>query len=222
MKRVILKAIIDNETGVLGLICEGTPIINYPMVSTDGLIIAHDLLEHVNGVKAIGSIGDELLAMGACWYIRGQFGDISRNNENRSTPYESIASDLINMGSMVIEGNVPYRVPVPRTCKHDFDVDFHSIIEYAKSGLLDELGDSQASAINLYLKNCLHYLRKGFLLAKAKYKNALFINSIFWEIAEAVQNVINNELMYEGQRFLVRYSLSHRNKTSCINFDLYE
>lgn len=46
-------------------------------VATSGKLVAHDLLEHPN-IAIIGSIGDELEALGGVLYMRGQFGDISR------------------------------------------------------------------------------------------------------------------------------------------------
>ena len=38
----------------------------------EGDIISHDLLEHLEGVENIGDPINELKALGAVWYIRGE------------------------------------------------------------------------------------------------------------------------------------------------------
>lgn len=199
MKKIKLVARHDQETGDLGLMVEGTPIINYPMVASEGLLIAHDLLEHVQGVESIGSIGDELLAMGAIWFIRGQHCDIRRGS--LATPHEHIAADLVNMGRIVIEGGVPYRVKVPRTKAHDCDVDFQDILNIAKKDLKGELETYNSERVHEYLEDCLHFMRRGYNMAKARYKN-VDVNSLFWKIAEEVDDCLK-WVEVEGQEFLL-------------------
>lgn len=41
----------------------------------NGRLLAHDVVEHVNGYRNIGTVEDELQALGASWYTRGRWGD---------------------------------------------------------------------------------------------------------------------------------------------------
>jgi len=113
MKRVILTCVEDNVTGELGLIVDGLKqLSNEFMATTEGLIIAHDLIEHQNGIKAIGSIDDELEALGACWWIRGQWGLLREGSYN--SPEEGLARDVGHLGEIFCRG-VEFRTYVPRT-----------------------------------------------------------------------------------------------------------
>lgn len=49
---------------------------------------AHDLIEHINGWQNIGTVEDELQALGAAWWTRGQF-------HNTVTP-EGLRGDVAN------------------------------------------------------------------------------------------------------------------------------
>ncbi len=91
----------DQSTGETGFKIEGVPVIDAPMVALEGLLIAHDLLEHVQGVESIGTIQDELLAEGGIWFVRGQHGDITRR-PSMHTPMEHLASDVVNMGVLYL------------------------------------------------------------------------------------------------------------------------
>lgn len=59
--------------------------------------LAHDIVEHVNGLDKIGTVEDELMALGAVWVTRGQWGGISQNRHITATPYEQIATDVYEM-----------------------------------------------------------------------------------------------------------------------------
>jgi hypothetical protein len=214
MKTVKLIVREDRETGELGIMVEGTPVINYPMVALEGMLVAHDLLEHVNGVESIGSIGDELEALGGVWYIRGQHYDIRRGTPSIYTPHESLAADLINMGRMYIEGGVSLRVPVPNNKAGDQEIDFQDIVALARKDLYSECEDYIAQygmsnyldKRNEYLDAALKLMRQGFRKARKKYDDVA-ANSLFWEIAEAMGKIINI-IAWEGQEFILQYDMS--------------
>lgn len=95
MKTVTLIAFRDESTGELGLGVKGMPKDETTNAAQDGLTIAHDLIEHVNGPQCIGTIDDELEALGAIWYVRGQHGELRRDNiGSRYTIEENLASDV--------------------------------------------------------------------------------------------------------------------------------
>lgn len=68
-----------------------------PFIDINGIGIAHDIVEHVNGVSNIGSIEDELQALAGIWLTRGQFDDMMRPNESIYHPSYHIASEMLNL-----------------------------------------------------------------------------------------------------------------------------
>jgi len=174
MKHITLIAREDRSTGELGLIIEGTRLMDYPMVANDGLLVAHDLIEHQQGIHKIGSIGDELLALGAIWYVRGQHSDLRRGGTgSMHSPETNIAYDVINMGRMFCEG-VQLRQPVPKTRAGDHEDAFQTIIQKAREEIGAELTDIEsltrrelAEHVDEYLEASLHLMRSGFRGSRA-------------------------------------------------------
>lgn len=209
MKTVILEARIDREMGDLGYMVKGTKMIEYPMVSREGMLIAHDLLEHVNGVDSIGSIDDELEALGGVWYVRGEFADISRGSRagSRYSPEENLASDVLNL-AMIYNSGVNFRTPVPETEEHSEDVSFESIIEIAKRDIENELDeeDRDDERLEQYFAAVLHYMRHGYDKASTLYPEQYMVNNLFWAIAEACDPYVEHADM-EGQLLELVYSL---------------
>ena len=208
MKKYTLTAREDRETGDLGYMVDGTPFINYPMVATEGVLVAHDILEHVNGVKSIGSLDDELMALAGVWYIRGQWGELRKDGVgSRYTPEDNLASDVLNM-ALIYNNGVDFRTPVPKTKSHSMDETFKAIICKAKQDVSGELDseDRNQGRLNVYFDACLHYMRAGYNKIARKWDNALWMNTIFWRIAEALNPWMSPE--YEGQKIELSFSLT--------------
>ena len=210
MKHFILTAKEDRELGSLGYMVEGTPVIQYPMVATEGLLISHDLLEHVNGVESIGSLDDELEAMAGVWFIRGQFGDISRNGRGgMCSPEENISSDLVNMACIYNSG-INFRKPVPKTKPHYMDEVWLEIIDIAKEDIKYEIDtdEREQERLDYYFKSCLHLMRNGWTKINKRFRNydASHINGLFWGIAETLEPYM--EPSYEGQQIRLSFEVS--------------
>lgn len=209
-KKINLISKNDPETGELGLIIKGLHVSNYPMVASEGLQIAHDLLEHQNGVENIGTIGDELEALAGVWFVRGQHADMSRDNRGSMySPEENIASDICNMGVMYHNGSYFNHKVSKQTHEHDQDEYFDCILEYGRKSLLDELRcDDEPinhERVEHYLMMCKHYLRTGMRKAEKRYKGRDWaVNSLFWDIAQTV-DPYTKRCDYEGQEFILTY-----------------
>jgi hypothetical protein len=211
MKTVYLVSRTDDEYGTLGLVAEGPTRDGYN-VATEGFLIAHDLIEHQNGLARIGDIDDELEALGAIWIVRGQHGDISRNGVGAAhSPEENIASDLSRM--CVDVGNGAYFPDAQlRTRPHDDDDVFREIIEIARREALAEIRDgnygtdakSIAANAERYFSAALHYMRRGARKCARRYAGQFSANSQFWAIAEAIDPHAAH-VEYEGQRYRLRY-----------------
>lgn len=138
MRSVKLRAIEDRSSGLVGLILDDMRRFDFTTAANEGRLIAHDLLEHQQGARAIGSLDDELIALGGVWYIRGQFSDLSRDGfGSRYSAEESVGFDIANMAELYRDG-VRFRSPVPctRACIHD-DA-FREIVECGKNGFTRE------------------------------------------------------------------------------------
>jgi hypothetical protein len=199
MRHIRLRSFEDQDLGEVGLGIVGMKL-KGGSAAMRGLLIAHDLLEHQNGIGAIGSVGDELEALGGVWYVRGQHDDINRNCTNWHAPEVHIASDVINLARYFSNG-APLRVRVPKTREHFQDDAFREIIEIAKSHQEESFeGEGQ------YYIDALHLMRAGYNKAQTRFGNSYkcMANSQFWSIAEAVDRHAKH-LDYEGQEFRLSY-----------------
>jgi len=210
MKTVILESFTDEMTGELGYGVKGLDTSDDRINSTyDPVLIAHDLIEHVNGVKNIGSIEDELQALGAVWYVRGQWGDLRRDNVGSAyTPYESLAFDVARMFRDWYQGDMEH-ISSPVTQPHDFDDDFKAILNIAESTYKDEFNEEDITPElhehwPQYRWSALAHMRKGARKAARKYGTALVANSMFWDIASALEPYLKS-VDYEGQQLKLRY-----------------
>jgi len=200
MKTKYLDVVTDRATGELGLIVRGVRLMDYPMAAGGmqaGRLIAHDITEHVNGLKKIGSVDDELEALGAIIYGRIDCGLIEAG---------ALKYDVSELARCYAEG-VDFKTPVPRTKRLDEYVE-EIILKSVRKGLhyvAEELGESDMPAT--YHKRLLefrqaapHYLRRGWRKACKKYKASYELVDMFTHI-EKVVNRISNHIDHEGQVF---------------------
>jgi len=196
----------DYSLGELGLMLDDVHQMDYPSVAMEGRLIAHDILEHQNGLHNIGSIGDELEAVGAVWHVRGRWGDIIRDNVNINSSEQHLASDICNM-AMIFAGGVGLHFPVPRTYSHSDDETFEHIMELGRMSYRSEM-ESQTGEpvppIPEYFDACLHYMRSGYNKSNRRFGSGFRSNNLFWEIAEAVDPYAKH-VEFEGQRFRLGY-----------------
>ena len=87
---IVKEQIHTGETGILPSCCVGDSV--YP--NMEPVTFAHDLVEHINGVDAIGSIEDELEALGVVLWIRGLAGDLDQGIHTR---YTNVAHDIATL-----------------------------------------------------------------------------------------------------------------------------
>lgn len=189
----------DRETGELGFLPEGVRLMDYPMVATQGLLVAHDLIEHQNGPRAIGGLWDELEALGASWWVRGQFNDLSRNGVGaRYSPEENLGSDVANLSAIWEDLELSLATP-PTTRAGDYEDGLQGIIEAA----VKDARDNDRPMDPEFRRAAIHWMRSGLRKARRRWRGrAITANRTFWDIAQAVDRVIN-EIEYEGQRFLL-------------------
>lgn len=208
-----LVAFEDQNFGGVGLGLADMPRNDDTNAATDGLLIAHDLLEHVNGARAIGTIEDELEALGAIWFVRGQFHELRRDNVGSAyTVHQNIASDVVRMFRDWFYGaHLDTKAPRTRPC--DADADFLEVIACAERDMRRELDSDEdprevVRRLREYRRVILPRMRIGYRKAARRFKgDAYAANRLFWEVAEAVGRVFKGGELFEGQRFELVYGI---------------
>jgi hypothetical protein len=217
MRNLRLRAIEDEEFGHIGLkfvvphkLCTGRFTI------ANGLQLAHDIIEHQQGHQKIGSIGDEMVALGGICYTRGQWGDISRDGSGAAySVEENIASDLHGMmANLYFENGVPFRQKLVKSRDEDPSGFVDAVIECARENWSDryerwELMDDvpNQEQIDTYLEDCRTFMLHGSKLAARRFGSGILANDMFWEIQNKTDNLIKS-IEYEGQEFLLGYDFN--------------
>lgn len=188
----------------------------------DGTLLAHDLLEHQNGVNNIGPIWDELEALGGLWFVRGRWGDLMTDQMSYYSPAHNIASDIANMWEDLFHCDyVEHENMLGRhklnTKAHDYDCDFLEIIRRANKDitarmkeLCDQEGDLERciETRRQILRASLHHMRIGFNKAKRRFGDNHYrfkANDMFRRVRDAVRDA-HKMVRFEGQEFILGYS----------------
>lgn len=207
LKTVILEAFEDESVGTLGLGLEGMPCDDITNASGTGALIAHDLLEHVNGPQHIGGIPDELEALGALWFTRGQHGELNRDGSgSHYSVGENIAHDLTRMFRDHFYGA---GMPTTKRVRPVGDQD-ESLKEIVAVCMRDaprevDTGDTCGPELRAYCRAALYRMRMGYRKAYRMHRgDAHAANRLFWAVAAAVHPHASR-VDYEGQRFELTY-----------------
>jgi hypothetical protein len=176
----------------------------------NGTLIAHDLLEHVNGRQHIGRVWDELEALGAIWQVRGRHGDLALKRSSMHSPQTNVASDVSRMFiEWGADGMPPRAHRLKRTRPHDYDEDFKDIIAKARTDIMREADEDERGReafladVQAYLGEALHRMRTGFRKAERKYGSDFKGYEMFVRIRDALEGT---KPEYEGQPFTLAYS----------------
>lgn len=211
MVTVILESFRDQGTGEIGLGLMDMPRDETTNAATSGVLLAHDLLEHVNGPERIGTIDDELEALGALWYVRGQHNDLSRDSYGSFySVEENIARDVVRMFRDHWYGaSVDLRKRYTRPCEADHAID--GVLEFAERSYRAEIDTDDVpladvrKAWRAYKAAVRHRMRTGYRKAYRRWERhgRHAANSMFWRVADAVQPYTRAE--FEGQQFKLTY-----------------
>lgn len=218
MKTVTFISFKDDNTGEIGLGFAGVARHEEMNSATTGLIIAHDIIEHQNGAAAIGTIDDELEALGAIWYVRGQHGELTRDGSgSHYTIAENIASDIVRMFRDYVYGAyVAPRTFRPRGGKVTHQAELDETLAAASSSWRAEIYaedlDRARPLWEAYSDIAMRRMQAGYAKARRKWerKGHFAANNQFWAIVEAVEPHAKR-CEYEGQRFKLSYGNGEAN-----------
>lgn len=206
-----MVAVEDEQFGGLGLkFKRDHKFCNGMFTAQNGLIVAHDIVEHQQGTKRIGTIGDEMVAIGGIVFTRAQWGEMTRNRFSFHSPEESVASDVIEMARLYFDFNVPFRQKLVKTREPDLGFIIDQVIECSRYGIRKEFESSGIEAstdqIDSYLAQSQDYMLHGVKLATRRFGDGITANNLFWNIEQAT-DVIASNLEFEGQTFRLSYDL---------------
>lgn len=205
MRYVRLSAKTCWDSGELGLVLKDLPPDLSFSVAHSGTLIAHDIIEHQRGIKNIGTIWDEVIAFGAIWYTRGQFGEV---NSNHRSPEEATGWEI---GDFCVADDLG---PYTGSQFEKLSLKRHEADDYSELGYIAEAAVKyiRKHASEEYDERCLTYMKpllaRGFQMANRKYRCPLKANNLFKQIQRVLDDFFKHpdEYFFEGTEYILGYS----------------
>jgi hypothetical protein len=194
MRTITLEAIECPTTGETGFSVAGASVADDYMAATNGALMAHDLLEHLNGFDEIGGIGDELEALGAAWYVRGA----------RSVTEDGLAGDVANLVRDHGYKGFARSVPATTECEADgaLDAIYWEARRMARRDYRYVDRDERAEAVPArreFFKHARAFLTAGYLHAAQVYGSNYTAAQTFYAVEAAVNRCTRG--LEIGQQF---------------------
>lgn len=182
----------EDEQGVHGWLLDRHTYNGYLDVAAQPELLAHDIVEHVNGLNAIGTSGDELQAAGATWHVRGEWSDMSRgNNVSYMSPDDTLSYEVTQEWEKYVSRGYSFGVDAPEPEECSQDETFEYIIESAGSYIRKEAREDKYNTLDeeelkYFLSKAYDFLCVGYNKSQAKGPTR-DRNALFWGIAEALR-----------------------------------
>ncbi len=221
MRHVTLITTGDDYDSAPGFMVRGSRMADDFMADREGVLIAHDLLEHVNGVHNIGSVWDELEALGGIWQVRARHGELFTgratygNLKAYDMPYQ-IASDITRMFGAWCYPESHYAGPGSfragsRPLDEETESSFAATLDYARKDIPNEHSDIEPeresafrASLDSYLALALRRMRIGYRKAHKRYGDGWRGANQFVAIREAVASAAK-QIETSGQDFRLSY-----------------
>lgn len=215
MKWLTLRVSTDLDMGDQGFEIEGMHQFHDKFVGSTGIIVAHDIVEHVNGLGAIGTIGDELMALGGIWRCRGRWGDIARGTVGSALSGEQYVAGEIPMLYHRFREGTPIRRKIPTfsafqpgmtgAIAEDLAV-FEGILETAKPMVRGNWDDDwDYHSWTEFCEKAVPLMQAGAIKFTKRWGDDLIGNSQFWAIHDEVEAVIQDHKLFDGQIWTLGY-----------------
>lgn len=210
----------DDYSVGLGIMLEDVPWMkDEPMVAQSGLLIAHDIMEHPNGLKSIGSIDDELEALGGVHYIRGEPGQMSHKQFVQSN--DSLKYDVAYLAEFFLR-DIEFRHPWKNCADSDYFDFFEMIADDARYLIKDHIeleieeGEDLSILTNRmeqFLRAVPHYMVMGYRKTRERFPCQDLACHMFWLIADTV-DPYTKACEFEGQKYTLNINWKDE-KVSC-------
>ncbi len=220
-------------SGCLGIAPVDQEIFDDYSACMEGYLLAHDLIEHVNGHEALGGVGDELEACTGIWLTRGVLHDIQRGKQHSIySPEESVAHEVRACFEYWWGRGCAFDMPVPKPAPTIFfDQELREILTISRKLIVEERdsqwdddddGRPSNSHIAEYLLAAKHFMRSGWHKHKARWPdNDYQANNQFWAIAEAT-DAFCKTVEIEGQKFDLKWGDGEALMYETDEEDIYE
>lgn len=151
-------------------------------------LLAHDAVEHINGVSEIGCPYDELQAIGAMWMVRGE--------KASEVSTDAAAWDVEHALSDLYRAEDELRAPPCRGGIRGLDCD-DDLMEIAGAGVdraRKELAYDWADGVSRIPDNAadlvLRWMRIGYRKARRRYGNWIQAHSLFYAVKDAARDAL--------------------------------
>ena len=219
MRKHVIVYTEDEATGELGFRLKLMPALNNGEPECGGgALIAHDILEHLHGPREIGGIADELIALGAAWFVRGQWGKVCELRNNYRDE-EHISGDVARFAPMWYEDQGMWfpapvenlravsRAEAPLRRVYDYAYETWKKEVSYKAESVAQMADMMSATDEGYWPKVMPYLRYGFTKAARRYRNKN-MSWLFWRLAHEVTKV--GEHAEEGQEFVIHLDIANQ------------
>lgn len=222
---ILLETVYDPSTGDVGLVTSES-ISNLfatdsPMLG-NGSVIAHDIMEHVNGLSNIGGVGEECEALGATFQTRAWSGTLRSPKDSNYGMYsalEGLANDLEYMYDVWASKGFEAAVPTNELTV-DIEDELTELYSFAMQALLanDSCIIEPPTDCEEYLDACLTFMRVGYTKAIEKYPCRLEAMETFFAIAEAIDDCIKMYNLNDNTQEGMEFELTFGSCTANINY----
>lgn len=201
----VVKCSISGELGFLRDGCDN----GYIRASFDPYTLTHDLIEHVNGAEPMGGIEDEIEAIGAAWFTRGQWGNYQINF--RIDPLQGLKNDIALIIEEIVNLSEEDDLFLLSECSNNyidkwegFAADCEPLLIESLENYNDELSEEQKeNIINEFTK----WFCSGIEKISQRYDDdtGITCNNVFYQVREAINALISENNFYERQEFTIYY-----------------
>lgn len=198
-------------SGEMGLVPAGMVIHEDFLASQVAFTIAHDVIEHPNGMENIGGVGDELEATGCIWYTRGQHHDMQRPDISIYSPQQALGHEIESNFRHWFSRGCEFDMPVPRSKPGIYDSDLICILKEGVKIIRSEYESEDdedrptTKDIAIFISAAKHFMRSGIEKQQARFPLHQFqANNEFWNVEIAVAPFVKS-LSHVGQTFDLRW-----------------
>jgi len=188
-----------------GWVITDHPLLNHGIIDEGDayltpMMVAHDVIEHVNGWQNIGTVEDELQALGAAVFTRVGQTEVTEHG---------IASD--------VAGNLEYVLDrqLKTVCTHQGDEgDVLNYISQEAARIFYRnacyYGDGREQKLNAIhnIEQVIHWMRIGYRKARAKYKESGMACSLFHSVQSVMEEASKYVNDYEPVRYILHYRIN--------------
>lgn len=215
--KIILEGFVDHEfSDRPGLIVQGMGETAGVRGAFNSTTLTHDIVEHQNGARNIGTVEDELEAIGAIWVTRGQWGDFAHSGSG----IDVLAAELSDLSYTLssYDDQLKFKRYDHPWRLGQFGEEFSQALAVGKDLASFEDIDLECPHQVAFWSDAIPYMQLGARKALKRYGSGIWANTIFNRVREALEAPFR-WLEGEHQRFVLDLNIK-RGTAFCEEPDL--